>query len=161
MNICSFFVMALITTHIFCSGSTEIINDWWNERLHCHIYFPQNNYFFHWNTNVTLYFQYFFTGFILSQTTCSLFTAQIYQPKIKPKDGASYFYKYKKCRQLEIEKKISFSYFISEIPNFSNKRFCRKCSMVRRSISLKCLQYSQEYTCDVVSFWKSYFKVLY
>ena len=36
--------------------------------------------------------------------TCSLFTPLIYQLKIKCKDGGSYFQKYQKYRQLEIEK---------------------------------------------------------
>ena len=31
------------------------------------------------------------------------------QPKVKCKDGGSYFYKNKKCRPLEIEKKNFFS----------------------------------------------------
>ena len=30
------------------------------------------------------------------------------QPKVKCKDGGSYFYKNKKCRPLKIEKKIFF-----------------------------------------------------
>ena len=39
---------------------------------------------------------------------------------------------------MEIEKKKSFfSYFISEISNFSYMRFFRKCSMFRRSIRLR------------------------
>ena len=38
--------------------------------------------------------------------SCSLFTSKIYQPKIKCKDGGSYFHKNKKYRQLEIEQNI-------------------------------------------------------
>ena len=72
-----------------------------------------------------------------SQNICSLFTSEIYQPKIKCKDGGSYFYKNQKYRSLEIEKKIFFSYFVSEIPNLSYMCFFRKCSMFRRSIPLK------------------------
>ena len=40
---------------------------------------------------------------------CSLFTSQIYQPKIKCKDEGSYFYKNQKYRRMEKEKKIFFS----------------------------------------------------
>ena len=49
--------------------------------------------------------------------TCSLFMSQIYQPKMKCKDGGLYFYKNQKYRQLEKEKKkmhfsvISFQEF--------------------------------------------------
>ena len=52
--------------------------------------------------------------------TCSLFMSQIYQPKMKCKDGGLYFYKNQKYRQLEKEKKKNalFSYFISGIPSF-------------------------------------------
>ena len=58
--------------------------------------------------------------------------------KIQCKDGVSYFYKNKKYRPLEKEKKIFFfSYLISEIPNFWYMRFFRKCSMFRRGISLR------------------------
>ena len=53
-----------------------------------------------------------------SQNICSLFTSSISQPKIKCKDGGSYFYKNQKYRLLEMEKNIFFSYFSSEIPNF-------------------------------------------
>ena len=45
----------------------------------------------------------------------------IYQPKIKCKDGGSYFYKNRKWRQLGKEKNVFFSYFISKIPNFSSE----------------------------------------
>ena len=45
-----------------------------------------------------------------------------------------YFNKIQKYRRFEIEKKIFFSYFISEIPNFSDMRFFRKCTMIRRKI---------------------------
>ena len=55
-----------------------------------------------------------------TQNICSLFTSQIYQLKMKCKDRGSYFYKNKKHRPLHIEKKIFFSYFISEIPNFNS-----------------------------------------
>ena len=37
-----------------------------------------------------------------------IITSQIYQQKIKWKDGGSYFYKNKKYRRLEIEQKIFF-----------------------------------------------------
>ena len=53
----------------------------------------------------------------------------IYQPKRKCKDGGSYFYKSQKYRQLENEKNVFFSYFISGIPKFSFTGFLRKCSM--------------------------------
>ena len=45
--------------------------------------------------------------------------------KIQCKDGVSYFYKNKKYRPLEKEKrkKIFFSYLVSEIPNFWYMRF--------------------------------------
>ena len=33
----------------------------WSERLHCHMYFPQTNHFFHWNINVTRIFSISFT----------------------------------------------------------------------------------------------------
>ena len=33
---------------------------WWSKKLHFCVYFPQNDHFLHWDTNVTLYFQYFF-----------------------------------------------------------------------------------------------------
>ena len=56
--------------------------------------------------------------------------------KQKCKDGGSYFYKNQKYRRLEKRKK-KFSYFISEIPNFSYTCFFRKCSKFRRSIPLK------------------------
>ena len=46
---------------------------------------------------------------------CSLLTSQIYQAKIKYKNGGSYLYKNQKCRLLAIEKKI----VILEIPYFS------------------------------------------
>ena len=52
----------------------------------------------------------------------SLFTPLIYHPKIKYKDGSLYFWKNKKYRTLETEKKkqqIFLSYFTSENPNFS------------------------------------------
>ena len=49
---------------------------------------------------------------------------------------SSYFYKNQKYIPLEIEKKKNFRYFISEIPNFSYKRFFRKYPMFRRSILL-------------------------
>ena len=45
-------------------------------------------------------------------------------------------YKHQKYRPLEIEKKVFFSYFISEIPHFSYKCFFRKCSMFCGSIPL-------------------------
>ena len=48
---------------------------------------------------------------------CPLLTSQIYQAKIKYKNGGSYLYKNQKCRLLEIEKKNH--YFILEIPYFS------------------------------------------
>ena len=55
----------------------------------------------------------------------------------KCKDWGSNFYKNQKYRPLEIEKKIIFfSHFNSEIPNFSQMRFSRKCSMFRGSIPL-------------------------
>ena len=44
---------------------------------------------------------------------------------MKCKDGGSYSYKKQKYRRLEIEKNIFFSYFISEIPNFSYMYFFR------------------------------------
>ena len=53
----------------------------------------------------------------------------------KWKDGSSYFYKNQKYRRLGKEKK-KFSYFISEIPNFSYMGFFRKCSMFRQIIPL-------------------------
>ena len=59
------------------------------------------------------------------------------QPKVKCKDGGSYFYKNKKYRRLEKEKNVSFSYFISGIPNFSHMGFFRECLMFRRSIPLR------------------------
>ena len=62
---------------------------------------------------------------------------RIYQPKIKCKEGGSSFYKNQKYKRLEIEKKVFFSYFISEIPKFFYMGFFRKCSMFRRSIPLK------------------------
>ena len=71
-----------------------------------------------------------------SQNLYSLFTSQIYQLKIKCKDGGSYFYKNKKYRRLQIEKKLLFSYFILEIPNFSHMGFFREWSMFRWSIPL-------------------------
>ena len=43
---------------------------------------------------------------ILKKHNSSLFKSQIYQLKIKCKDGSWYFYKNKKYRLLEIEKKI-------------------------------------------------------
>ena len=56
---------------------------------------------------------------------------------MKCKDGGSYFWKNKKYRRLEKEKKnVFFGYFISEIPNFSYMGFFRKCSMFRWSIPL-------------------------
>ena len=39
--------------------------------------------------------------------------------------------------KIKIQQKKSFSFFISEIPNFFISLFFRKCSMFRRSISLK------------------------
>ena len=49
-----------------------------------------------------------FCNFFL-MALCSLFTSQIYQPKIKYKDGDSYLYENQKWRPLEIEKKKLFS----------------------------------------------------
>ena len=54
----------------------------------------------------------------------------------KCKDGGSYFYKNKKYRRLEIEKKNFFNYFISESPNFSYMFFFRKSSIFGQSIPL-------------------------
>ena len=62
-----------------------------------------------------------------------IITSEIYQLKIKCKDGGSYFYKNQKYRSLEIEKKKFFSYFISGVPNLSYMCFFGKCSMFRRS----------------------------
>ena len=39
--------MALITTRLFYfQAQTEMVEEWWNECLYCHLYFPQNNHFF-------------------------------------------------------------------------------------------------------------------
>ena len=46
------------------------------------------------------------------------FTSHIYLPKIKCKDGGSYFYKNHQYGQLKKEKKI-FRYFVLKIPSFS------------------------------------------
>ena len=48
-----------------------------------------------------------FCSFFL-RTLCSLFTSQIYRPKIKCKDGDSYFYKNQKYRPLKTEKNLLF-----------------------------------------------------
>ena len=61
----------------------------------------------------------------------------IYQPKIKCKDGGSCFYKNKNYRPMEIEKKIFFSQFISENPNFSYMRFFQKILNVSSEHSFK------------------------
>ena len=67
----------------------------------------------------------YLTNSLNSQDIRSLFTSQVLQPKMKCKDGGLYFYKNKKCRHLEIEKK-NFSYFITEIPNFHTSVFPEK-----------------------------------
>ena len=46
-------------------------------------------------------------------------------------------YKNQKYRPLEIEQKIFFSKFISENQNFLHMHIFRKCSMFRRSITLR------------------------
>ena len=123
---------------------------WWSKKPHFYMNFSQNNYFLHQNINVTLYFQCFlhcikiyylyhtFNNKLLRiLKTCSLCTSKIYQPKIKCEDGVSYFYKNHKYRRRKKEKNKSFSYFNSEIPNFSYIGFFRKCSTFCQSIPLK------------------------
>ena len=41
-------------------AQTEMVEEWWSESLHCHLYFPQNNHFLNKNINLTSYFQYLF-----------------------------------------------------------------------------------------------------
>ena len=58
--------------------------------------------------------------------TCSLFTSQIYQPKIKCKNikiVAHIFTKIKNTDDWKKKKNVFFSYFISGIPNFSHMAF--------------------------------------
>ena len=41
-----------LTEHLQClffsvQTQTEMVEEWWSERLYCHMYFPQNNQFLH------------------------------------------------------------------------------------------------------------------
>ena len=54
----------------------------------------------------------------------------------KNKTGVHFFTKIKFTEGWKYKKTIFFSYFISEIPNFSHMGFFRKCSKFRRSIPL-------------------------
>ena len=81
---------------------------------------------------------------------------KIYQPKIRCKDGGSYFYKNKKYRRSKKEKNVFVSYFISGIPKFFYMGFFRKYSMFRRSIPLSsCISNMssdiKQHSCKVLS----------
>ena len=41
---------------------TEIVEEWWNETFHFHLYFHRNNLFLHQNINLKSQFQYFSVG---------------------------------------------------------------------------------------------------
>ena len=72
-----------------------------------------------------------------SQNICSWFMSWTYQPKIKCKDGASYFYKNQKYRRLAVGNRNKFFSVISfeKFLIFPYGLF-KKCSMFRRSIPL-------------------------
>ena len=124
-----FLMMALITTRFFAvqaqtemvenGGAKDFIVTWIFLRIITvsikiinrifSISFTESKFNETWKTIITLILK-----------LCSLFTSSIYQPKIKFKDGYSYFYKNQSYRPLEIEKKkFFFSYFNSEFPNLS------------------------------------------
>ena len=132
----SHFVFAMFTfTPIKVFYSTTVCNaaeawiclvsfygrEWWSKRLHCHMYFPQNNHFLHQNINMTLNFQYFFDWIKINETwktiihliTSFLQIFIIYAIDLTKNKMFFFFTKKQKYRQLEIEKKQQFFHLIN------------------------------------------------
>ena len=94
---------------------------WWSERLHFHMYFPQNNHFL---LNATSIFSISFTGskfnsgktiihlIAASNNSQNMFIIYLIEQKQDVKTGTHIFTKIKNTDGWKKKKNVFFSYFI-------------------------------------------------